>query len=37
MRVMALKPAGYLLKNISQEQLLSSIDKYFVKEQYNKL
>ncbi len=35
MEVLALKPAGYLLKTIDRKSLLSAIDKFFVKRRYN--
>ncbi len=37
MKVMALKPAGYMLKNITKKQLLAHLDNYFVKENYDKI
>ncbi len=37
LRVMTLKPAGYMLKDITKMQLLANLDKYFVKQRYNKL
>ena len=37
LRVMAHKPAGYMLKHITRQQLLTNIAQYFVKEEYNKL
>ncbi len=37
MKVMALKPAGYMLKDINKAQLLANLSKYFIKEEYNKL
>ena len=36
MKVMALKPAGYLLKNVTRFQLLAYLQNYFVKENYSK-
>ena len=35
MKVMELKPAGYMLKNITQKTLLSNLDKFFVGQKYN--
>ena len=32
LRVMTLKPAGYMLKNISRAQLLSNLEKFFSKQ-----
>lgn len=37
LRVMTLKPAGYMLKDITKAQLLINLEKYFVKQRYNKL
>ena len=37
MKVMALKPAGYMLKDINKFQLLANLNKFFVKETYNKM
>ena len=37
MKVMALKPAGYMLKDINKFQLLANLNKFFVKETYNKI
>lgn len=36
MKVMALKPAGYMLKNITRFQLLANLENYFAKESYEK-
>ena len=36
MKVMALKPAGYMLKNVTRFQLLAYLQNYFVKENYSK-
>ena len=37
MQVMALKPAGYMLKSITKKQLLATLENYFVKQTYNKM
>ncbi|MCR4691925.1 MAG: response regulator [Lachnospiraceae bacterium] len=37
MRVMLLKPAGYMLKNATKVQILSNLDKFFVKQKYSQL
>ena len=37
LKVMALKPAGYMLKDINKGQLLANLSKYFIKQEYNKL
>ncbi|MCR5767091.1 MAG: response regulator [Lachnospiraceae bacterium] len=37
MKVMELKPAGYMLKDINKFQLLSNLNKFFVKQSYNKI
>ena len=37
LKVMAHKPAGYMLKDITKQQLLNNIAKYFVKEEYNRM
>ncbi|MBE5870588.1 MAG: response regulator [Lachnospiraceae bacterium] len=34
MKVMALKPAGYMLKTISRKNLLATLDKFFVEQKY---
>ena len=37
MKVMELKPAGYMLKDINKFQLLANLNKFFVKQSYNKI
>ena len=37
LRVMTLKPAGYMLKDISKSQLLANLESFFLKQKYNKL
>ncbi|MBO4336520.1 MAG: response regulator [Lachnospiraceae bacterium] len=37
LRVMTLKPAGYMLKDITRQQLLMNLDKFFVKQRYSKI
>ena len=37
MKVMELKPAGYMLKNITKQQLLTHLENFFVKQTYNNL
>ncbi len=37
MRVMALKPQGYLLKSMTKEQILGTIDKYFETKRWKNL
>ena len=37
MKVMELRPAGYMLKNINKFQLLANLNKFFVKQTYNKI
>ncbi len=37
MKVMELKPAGYMLKDINKFQLLANLNKFFVKQNYNKI
>ena len=34
MEVLALKPAGYLLKSIDKKTLLDTLDKFFVQQKY---
>ena len=36
MEVLALKPAGYLLKTIDRASLLETLDKFFVEQKYKK-
>ncbi|MCR5251061.1 MAG: response regulator [Lachnospiraceae bacterium] len=36
MEVLALKPAGYLLKTIDRASLLDTLDKFFVEQKYKK-
>ncbi|MBO4415086.1 MAG: response regulator [Lachnospiraceae bacterium] len=37
MKVMELKPAGYMLKDINKFQLLANLNKFFVKQTYSKM
>ena len=37
LKVMELKPAGYMLKDINKFQLLANLNKFFVKQTYNKI
>lgn len=37
MRVMALKPQGYLLKSMTKEQILETIDKFFETSKWENL
>ncbi len=37
LKVMELKPAGYMLKDINKIQLLANLNKFFVKQTYNKI
>ena len=37
LKVMAHKPAGYMLKHITKQQLLTNLAKFFVKQEYNRL
>ncbi len=37
MKVLALKPDGYLLKSLSREELLRSVDEFFEKQKYKLL
>ena len=34
MEVLALKPAGYILKTIDRTSLLETLDKFFVQQKY---
>lgn len=37
LKVLALKPDGYLLKSTPREQLIDTIDNFFEKQKYQKL